>query len=496
MDQTQTAVDAARDRGAEHPGGSGLSRAVRGFGALVASNLLSQLIAFAALAYVARRIGAVNLGAYTFALTLTAYFGLIANLGVGYLGMRDVAQRPSRVASIVTEALAIQAPLSIVLYGALIALSPWLVHSATARRLIPIVGLTLLTNAAMLDWVLLALDRSRSVAMWRLAGQVVYGALVPVFVVGGVIGTIRYAELNIVGLVVTAVGIAWAVFRLAKLTPLPPSEGSWANARRHVPQRVRRSLPFGYSLAMIQVYAAVDILLLGYLDSTRAVGIYAAANKLPLAVNALANLWLNVFFPHAARRLAEEPKAFTQELGRVVTATIIIAVAISAGAVLCAGSLMPLLFGPAFRSAAVPFALLAISQALVLLQANFSNVLLAGGSERAYAAILTFAAAAIVVLDLLLIPPYGTVGAAVATLVAEAGLTAATLMGVIRRLGPVPLDAARLARGAGAIGVMCVAMLGARSLGGALVQVGAALIAFAGASIAFRPFDPQLFQRG
>ncbi len=452
------------------------------------------MIAFAALAYVARRIGATNLGAYTFALTLTAYFGLIANLGVSYLGMRDIAQRPSHLVSILREALTIQVPLSMLLYVALIALAPWLIHNAAARRMVPIVGLTLLTGAATLDWVLLALGRSRTVATWRLVGQVIYGALVPVLVIGGTTGAIRYAWLNILGLAVTALGVAWAVVRVVRLRQ-PLSAGQSPERMDLVlRQRLWRSVPFGYSMAMLQVYAAVDLLLLGYLDSTRAVGIYAAANKLPLAVNALANLWLSVFFPHAARRLADEPAAFKRDLGRIITATIIIAAAISTGALLCAGSLMPLMFGPAFRSASAPFALLAVAQALVLLQANFSNVLLAGGSERAFATILTCAAASIVALDFLLIPLYGVVGAAIATVAAEAGLTIATLVGATRRLGPLPLDLARLARGGAAVGIMALAMLGARSIGGAVIQVGAAVTAFGAASVALRPFDAQLIR--
>ena len=62
-------------------GTGGLGQVVRGFGKLAASTFASQLIAFVALAYVARRTGATNLGAYTFALMLATYFNLFASLG-------------------------------------------------------------------------------------------------------------------------------------------------------------------------------------------------------------------------------------------------------------------------------------------------------------------------------------------------------------------------------------------------------------------------------
>ena len=55
-----------------------VGRVVQSFGALAASNLVSQLIGFAVLVYVARRTGATNLGAYAFAFLFATYFNLFA----------------------------------------------------------------------------------------------------------------------------------------------------------------------------------------------------------------------------------------------------------------------------------------------------------------------------------------------------------------------------------------------------------------------------------
>jgi O-antigen/teichoic acid export membrane protein len=455
---------------------------IRGFGALAAGSLVSQLIGFVALAYVARRTGATNLGAYTFALLLATYFNLFASVGIDYLATRDVAQDRDSLGSIVGETLVLQGVLSAILYIALLALAPLLVTNHEVQRIVPIVGITLLTTTFTLDWALFAFGRSGSVALWRLVGQVVYAALIPVFVIEGERGILHYAWLNILGLVVTSIGLIWIFSRVAD-TKLHVSEP------RALLRRLRRSIPFGYSLVVIQIYAGIGTLMLGYLDSTHAVGIYAVASKLPWALITFANLWLNVFFPHTAQRLLAGTRGFAHDLGRIITATIVIAAAATVGAFLCAGTLMATMFGASFQAASVPFALLTGAAALVLLQANFSNVLLAGGSQRYYAVVMTIAAATIVLLNLILIPLLGTVGAAISTVCGEIGLTAMTMIGVLRRLGSVPLDAGRLFRGAAAVCLMALAMIGARSVGGAIVQIGVALPTFIAAAWALRVFD-------
>lgn len=487
----------APDAALADQGGSGLNRVLRGYGALTASSLVGQVIGFAALAYVARRTGAANLGAYVFASTIATYFGLFAGLGINYLGMRDIAENRDALRSILRQTLAALAILAILLYGVLVAVAPWLTSDPVARQMLPIVGLIIPLGVVKTDWLLVALGRAKQVALWLLVGQLVYGALIPVFVTRGASGTLRYAWLNVLGVAVTASGCAWSTRRAVRdevsSTTSPFFALTWhAGSRRALLRRLVRSLPFGYSLIMMQVYAAIDLVLLGYLDSTRSVGTYSVANRLPLAIAVLANLWLVVLLPHTAHRLRTERTELMRDLGRAVTAAMIIAAAIGIGAWACGNALIPLMFGSAFRSASGPFALLALAAGLALVRANFSNVLLAAGTERYYAAAVTGGAIVVVVLDVLLIPPYGPIGAAVATFAAEAALLTILIAGVMRRVGSLALDRDRLARGAGAVGIMGLATLAAHSVGGAPAQVGTALVSFTGASLALRVFDRRL----
>ena len=147
--------------------------------------------------------------------------------------------------------------------------------------------------------------------------------------------------------------------------------------------RLRGGLPFLYSLAMLQVYVSIDIIMLGHFRSARQVGIYAVANRLPSALIVLANVWINAFFPHAATQVASHPKTLLEQVGRIVTVMVVLAIGLTVGAALCAPGLITWLFGAGFSSAGAPCAVLATAAAVTLVDVTYGNVLL-GCSWRAH----------------------------------------------------------------------------------------------------------------
>jgi O-antigen/teichoic acid export membrane protein len=454
---------------------------VRAFGHLAVANIGGQALGFVALAYVANRIGPANLGAYNFAAALTGYLVLLANLGLSVLAMREIAVDPGRAGAIISQTLVLRVILSCLMYAGVVALGPSLTPDPRVDRLLPIVGLTIVIAGATLDWALLVLRRARLVAVWRFLGQVVYAALVFLFMVGGFAGAKRYAWFNVVGLIVTATGLLPALWRARTFQR---TEG--ANA---LVGTLRRSMPYAYTQTMIQVYATIDMVILGYLRNVHTVGEYAAASKLPMALVGFAGLWFSVFFPHAADRLVNDRGGFAKDLRTLVTSSVVIALGISATAPLCASQLIGAVFGTAFGGAATPFALLSVYAAIVLIQVNFSNVLLAAGSQRYYMMIITLAATATVGLNLALVPALGATGAALSTLLAEVMLCCMTVFGVRRRLDGPLIDRRRVLRGLVAAGVAAGATAAVGSVAGAAAMVATALLVFLTAAVLTDAFD-------
>ncbi len=455
----------------QHSVSSSLAGVISSFSLLAAASVAGQAIGFVALMVVSRRIGPDNLGAYAFASNLTRFFAIPANLGISTLAIREVARRPEDARQVAGQVLALRIALFLVAYAALVTLAPVLSEDGLVQTLLPICGLFVLADVAGVAWGLQALQRFGVLAALTLGGQVVYGALVPLLVGEGSAGAIVYAWLNVVGVMVTAVG-CWIWF---------VREAGWPV----IPRRVKplghlfaRAAPIGLSFVMILVYYSLDSVMLGYLRSTYEVAQYAVGYRIVSAIVGFAGIWVSVLFPHAARLYREDRERLGGHIGMAVTLSIAVALPIAVGGTLVATPLMAGLFGSSFADAGPPFSILIWSAAVVLVSVNFGNVLMACDGERTFAIGVTLGAVVNTILNLALIPSLGASGAAAATVATEALVMAFMIRALRRRVAITPPDRRRLAAALLAVCAMAAAVVIVLHLGNVWLAVACGAFAY------------------
>ena len=120
--------------------------------------------------------------------------------------------------------------------------------------------------------------------------------------------------------------------------------------------------------------------------------------------------------------------------------------------------MVALLYGGSYEAAAPVLKILVWSAALVLLRGTFRQALCAAGEQRADLGCAASCAGINVALNLLLIPRFGLMGAAVATLLSEVVWVASVVTVFSRRVGRLALVSA-LVRPVGAGLVMTVCLL-------------------------------------
>jgi len=495
----QGLIDKARS-GREPPDASaqrghlrGLGTVLRGFAVLSAATVLIRLIGLVAITLFARKAGPQTFGTYSFALALAAFaVGVPTNFGIGTLGIRKIARDPGDAGKVVGEALAVQAIIAVVAVGLLVALVPLLSTDGELVALAPLVALYYVAYSMTVDWALQGLQRLRSVAVVRLAGQVLYGVVTPLILVRGPTGAVRYAAAFAAGATLTAI-VAFVMVRRA----VGPIRVSWTIAPLW--DLAKRAAPLGFSVVMLQVYWSMDQVLLGVLADKTQVGQYAAAAKLPSVLSGFVAIWVSAIYPHASKLFRHDPDTLRRQLGSFTSLSVVAALPLAAGSAIVGRAVMTSWFGPAYRQAGTPFAILMAASAIVVVAINYTSLAMAAGQERSFAVSVAVASIINVLLNLLLIPPYGAIGAAISTVAAELVVFLICARRVVAVIGRPPLTVRRIVGAVVATAVMSAALIVMPSSISVWLRIaagGAIFLAAAAACGAVRQEDLALLRRG
>src|SRR5690606_11334353 len=263
---------------------------------------------------------------------------------------------------------------------------------------------------------------------------------------------------------------------LAPLAALPfilPSELKEARTGRYEPDRLRSYAVYGYpiaaSLALTVVLASTDRFLLAVYMDEAAVGAYHASYSIANRTLDVLFLWLGSAGQPALVMALERggPDRLKAAAREQLSTFLLIGLPAAAGVALVARPLSEVLIGEELRVAAASVTpWIALSALLYGLTAYyFGQAFTLGRRTRRLLAAMAIPASANVVLNLILVPRFGLIGAAWATAASFAlGLGATLLMG--RRVLPLPVAWDSLLRCGLATAIMAAAVWRLPAIGG------------------------------
>jgi O-antigen/teichoic acid export membrane protein len=169
----------------------------------------------------------------------------------------------------------------------------------------------------------------------------------------------------------------------------------------------------------------LDLLIVPALVDLRAAGIYVVAARTADVVGQVATAVSSLVFPRVAGQDDERSTAFTERVTRMTMVAVLVPAVILA---VIAGPLLGLLFGEVYAAGADALVVLLVA----MLPLSLTRVLAADLKGRGRPGLVSWAsllsAAATVALDLALVPAFGIVGAAFASLLAYVAGAAAILV--------------------------------------------------------------------
>lgn len=380
----------------------------------VAIQLLSMLTPLVTAPYLARVLGSDGVGTYSYVLSVATVFSLFAALGLSAYGLREVSRvrdDGAAVSRLFWELSALRAVTTLVtgaVYAALcFAVERWQVYAA--------VGILILATGLDLTWFFQAVERFGALMVRHLAVKVL--GVVLVFALVRDEGDVTVYALIQTGSTLLSNLLLWPRLRGV----VGRTEGQW-----HPMRHLRPSLVYFVPAVATSVYTVLDKTMLGAITGDMAQnGYYESAHKiirLLMAVITSLNLVVGVRTSYLFGQNREgEVRRHLLDTYRFMCA---LALPLCTGLIACGKGFAVVFFGGDFAAAGQLLRLFAPLLFLI----GTSNVLgslylTPGGYRRLSNRAIITGAVVNLILNAVLIPRFGGVGAVVASLAAEGTIT-------------------------------------------------------------------------
>ena len=378
----------------------------------MAYRLFSMLLPLVTAPWLSRAVGTEGVGLYGYAWAISYTFCLVGLLGLENYGPRAIAQAKddqsalNRTFSAIWKMQWLVAGLTLLVWLGYVAFVAG--EEKTIAFHLTLMSVSCLVNV---DWCLMGLDQFKPIALRNTAVKLLAAAAVFIFVKAPEDLWI-YAFVWSLSTFLGCVSCFLSLRGKVRFVPVP-----WKEALRHLKPCAVLSI----SVIAVSVYRQMDKVMIGALSDMHQTGLYENAEKIILCLAGFISAIGTVMLPKishmtAQGRMDEVKKHIDASMDLVMC----MVCALGFGLASVAREFAPLFFGADFAESGT----LMIPLSMTLLTIGFANVIrtqwvLPQKRDGIFVKSVLTGAAVNVILNALLIPHYGAMGAVIATVAAE-----------------------------------------------------------------------------
>ncbi|MFZ2225908.1 MAG: flippase [Candidatus Moraniibacteriota bacterium] len=395
------------------------------------SKVLSTVLALVSIGFITRYLGKDGFGDYATVLAFLAFFSAISDLGLYQFSTREISRPKANQNEIMSNAFSMRVTFSLFVLLLASLLVYFLPYTPEVRWGIILVAASFIFSSSyqVLNGVFqkhLAMDR---VAIAELLGK----TLQLLMVILAIKLRLGFSWIMASLLFNMVLSFALIYFWSKKYLKL-----SWRFDFSYWKAFLRESYPIGIMAIVVFIYFKMDTILLSMLKSNVEVGIYNVAYKVLENITFFPAMIVGLIFPIIAEAIFVDKMRFRDISNKTFKVFVLLVFPLVIGAVFLSEGVVSLIGGAGFFESASVLRILVFALAAIFFSNFFNAILIAGNLQKKLMYILSFAAIFNVSANLIFIPYFSYLAAAVVSVATEVFVAVAAGILVYRKLDYAP----------------------------------------------------------
>lgn len=392
---------------------SDVQRVAKNTFALFIMQIVASILSFLLGIFIARNLGDIGLGKYSFAYTFVFFFAIFLDLGYNMLLIRDVSRDKSKVDKYVSNLLSFRLISSLIVFIFIILTINLMGYPSDTKNIVYLFAFYIILDSFSYIYKMTfrAFERMEYEAAISISSNIlrVSLALVVIFLGYGLI---------VVGLVF----IFSSIFDFLISTII--CEKKFVRSRTEFDFSFFKStIKIALPLVMISIFSTIfvsaDTVMLSILKGDAVVGWYNAAYNLVLGLRIIPQLFVSALFPTLSYYYVTSRKSIKVVYEKYFRYLLILGLPIALGATLLSEKIILFIYGSEFMNSIIALQILSWDILLIFLYTILGCFLVAIDRQNDMVIAILVTAIINVIINIILIPHFSYIGAAAATVVSE-----------------------------------------------------------------------------
>jgi len=370
-----------------------------------------KILSFLYFTFIARMVGAEDTGKYFLALSFTTIFAVITDFGLSPSLNREVARKPEEASKHLGSVLAVKTLLIAGTYVVMMLVASLLEYSAEMQLLIALSGITMIFDSLHLSFyaVLRGLHKLKYEALAIVMSQFTTLCIGTVALLLGQ----PLMWLIIAFIISSFLNVLYASYMLRYKAHVRITLG-WN--RPLIASLLMAAFPFALAGIFARVYSYSDTVFLSKLAGNAAVGWYSIPNKITFAFQFIPLALSAALYPRMSEAFVSDRAHLTYLFERAMKYLIIVAMPIAVFLGVLSQEIILTIYTAEYAPAIVPMQILLASLLFAFIDFPVGSLLNGCNRQGTQTTAMGIAMAVNVATNIMLIPSYGVIGAAIAAL--------------------------------------------------------------------------------